>query len=241
VIVVVAGRHDAAAKAFVERGAAAGAALLILTPSDLSRPGWRFRLDAQGTPAAATAVVGGEVVAVEAIDGVLTRLPQVSEHDLGQIVPADRAYVAAEMSAFLLAWLSALPCPVLNRPTPPCLAGPCWAPERWVQLAARLGIPIRPVRRRAAGAGTETESTNEASDGPPVTVTVVGERCLGTADRRLAGTAGRLATAAGTDLLAVHFAPGGAEACLVSADPWPDVSSPEIADAVRAYLTGPAR
>jgi hypothetical protein len=239
VIVVVAGRHDAAAKAFVERGAAAGVALLA--PSDLSHPGWRFRLDRRGNPSAATAVVGGELVDAGAIDGVLTRLPQVSENDLGQIVPADRAYVAAEMSAFLLAWLSALPCPVLNRPTPSCLAGPCWAPERWVHLAARLGIPVRPVRRRAADAGIDPAPTNEESDGPAITVTVVGKHCLGTSDPRLAGQARRLATVAGADLLAVHFALDAAAARLVSADPWPDVSSPEVAEAVRAYLTGQDR
>jgi hypothetical protein len=240
VIVVVAGRHDAAAKAFADEGA--GDDTVLLTPSDLSRPGWNYRLDSADGPRGSAAVIGGEVVDVGTIAGVLTRLPWVTEDDLRQIVAADRAYVAAEMTAFLLAWLSALPCPVLNRPSTTCLAGPDWAPERWVHLAARIGIPARTVRRRTAGAvEPQCESQDDPSDDRRVTVTVVGERGFGTRDRRLVTAARRLATVAGADLLAVHFARRRTETLLVSADPWPDVSSPEVADAVRAYLTGDGR
>jgi hypothetical protein len=238
VIAVVAGRHDAAARAFAERGA--GAALV--TPADLSQPGWRFQPTAEDHPRGGRAVIEGEVVDVGTITGVITRLPRVLEDDLEQIVPADRAYVAAEMTAFLLAWLSALPCPVLNRPTTTCLAGPCWAPERWVHLAARLDVPARPVRRRTGGASEpQAQPKAEPPDDGRLTVTVVGGRCFGAGDPRLAEAARRLAAAAGADLLAVHFARGRTESRLVAADPWPDVSSPEIADAVRAHLTGCGR
>jgi hypothetical protein len=72
-------------------------------------------------------------------------------------------------------------------------------------------------------------------------VTVVGERCFGTRERRLVTAARRLAAAAGADLLAVRFARCRTESLLISADPWPDVSSPEIAEAVLAYLAGDDR
>ena len=47
-----------------------------------------------------TAVVAGRPLATRDICGVLTRLPWVVEQDLDFIVPADRAYVAAEMMAY---------------------------------------------------------------------------------------------------------------------------------------------
>ena len=245
VLVVVAGRHDAIASAFAAQHASAGVGLL--TPADLSRPGWRFAFDTNGPRSEGSAVVGGRVVAVDEISGVLTRLPAVTPAELPAIVPDDRDYVAAEMTAVLLAWLSSLSCRVVNRPTTTCLAGPNWRPERWVYLAAQLGIPFReachavePGRTPSAGA-VATDSTAE----PLVTVNVVGERCLGTDDERLAVAARRLADAVGAGLLAVHFdpvdQPEGTSPRFVAATPWPDLSRPEVGDAVLDLLTGDAR
>ena len=235
-LLVVAGRHDGVAKALVDRWAGHGAALL--TADDLSAAGWRHPLGGAQRATAATAVAGGRVVAGHAITGVLTRRPYVAEQELGHIVPADRAYVAAEMTAFLLSWLSGLACPVLNRPTASCLAGPNWWPEQWVHLAARLGMPVRPVRRHVAlGAGGAV-----AAAGPqPITVTVVGDRCFGPVDAALAAQARRLAGAAGAEMLAVRFSGGEAGADFLGADPWPDVAAPAIADAVLDYLRAGGR
>lgn len=197
----------------------------VLTCEDLSVAGWRYRPG--GT---STAVVGGEIVPAAEISGVLTRRSRVLEWEPDHIVPGDRAYVAAEMTAFLRSWLSDLECPVLNRPAPTCLSGPGWCREQWVQTAARLGIPVRPVRWRLG------PSAGVREDEPAATATVVGDRCLGAADHASAAWALRLARAAGVDLLAVRFgeAEGGFE--LLGADPWPDVSSPEVADAILEYL-----
>ncbi|MGH2356006.1 MAG: hypothetical protein ACRDJN_30740, partial [Chloroflexota bacterium] len=213
--------------------------------------GWRHA-PGQATAGAATAsaaVIGGRRVTVDQIDGVLTRLPSVFPDELTHIVPADRTYVAAEMRAFLIAWLSTLPCPVLNRPSPGCLAGPAWSPEQWVRAATRLGIPARPFHRHAVpggipSAGHAPGDASGASDGdirPPevvtvTTVTIVGRRCLGTTERRLAAAARRLARAAGADLLSAHFDGPGSAARFLSADPWPDVSAPAVADAVARYF-----
>jgi len=227
VLVIIASRHDVVARRLADRWAVHEAALL--TCEDLSAAGWCHPI---GAASRSTAVVGGRVVAVEGITGVLTRRPYVVEQELGHIVPADRAYVASEMTAFLLSWLSSLECPVLNRPTPSGLSGPNWWPEQWTYAAAQFGLPVRPVRRRTVLA----DDAPAAADPPPLTVTVVGERCIGPVDPALSVQARRFARAVGVDLLAVHFSGPAPGAAFLGADPWPDVSAPEIADAAFEYL-----
>ena len=231
-VAVVASHHDRAASRFVERWAGRGA--ILLTVSDLSTAGWRLT---GGAPQTSTAVIGGRIVAARELSGVLTRRPVVFEQELAHIAPEDRAYVAAEMTAFLCAWLAELTCPVLNRPSPACLAGPNWRRERWAHTVERLGIPVQPVRRQVG---------LPAQQGPPpallarVTVTVVGNRCIGDVDDALAQAARRLAAAARVELLAVHWSGADRGARFVGADLWPDVASPPIAEAVYDYLSGGA-
>lgn len=232
-VLIVASERDTAARALADRGRDRGA--VLVTSRDLSAAGWR---DGAGPNRPGAAVVAGRVVSARDIDGVLTRLAAVDEGDLTHIDPADRAYVAQEMTAFLTSFLSGLGCPMLNRPTPGCLAGPPWRPERWVFEAARLNIPVRPFRRSVDLA--------RAGAGPPsmrgqVTITVVGDRWFGDGDAALARGARRLATVAGVDLAAVHFSGSRAGARLIGADVWPDVSSPDVGDAVLAYLSGGRR
>src|SRR5579872_3914402 len=123
-LVVLAHRYDQEARELVSHWSASDARLL--TSADLSRKGWRHFSD---EPTASTAVISGRVVPVDQISGVLTLLTGVFEQELVDIVPSDRSYAAAEMTAFLLCWLSTLKCPVLNRPTPTCLSGPYWRRE----------------------------------------------------------------------------------------------------------------
>ena len=223
VLVAVASRLDEGARALADRCAD----VRILTCEDLSVAGWRH---SPGSSETSTAVVGGEVVPADEIQGVLIRRSRVLGWEPDHIVPGDRAYVAAEMTAFLRSWLSGLGCPVLNRPSPTCLSGPGWCREQWVQTAARLGIPARPVRWRLESSGCAPE------DEPAFTATVVGERCLGAADRASAAWALRLARAAGVDLLAARFGEAKSGFELLDADPWADVSLPEVADAILEYL-----
>ena len=230
-IVIVADRQDLTASALVARWAAHGAGLL--TCDDLSEAGWRF---APADPAASTAVVGGRVVAIDGISGVLTRLPEVSEQALAHIDPADRAYVAAELQAFLVAWLAALPCPVLNRPTPPGLAGPSWPHEKWVQTAARLGIPVAPTRRAALAASPTPPAAAPTAGG--VTVTIVGHRHFGPVTPALARQAHALAEAAGVGLLAVRFNGATPGSYFLGASLWPDVSTDEVASALLDHFRG---
>lgn len=228
-LVILAGHHDEVARSLAERWVAEDAALL--TPRGLSVAGWRHHL---GSPSDSVAVIDGRPVPVEELTGVLTRLWCVSFQDLPHIVPSDREYVSIEMSAFLTSWLNGLKCPVLNRPTATCLVGPNWQPEEWVQRAARLGIPVRPIKRRSAldmdpAPMPETER---------VTVTVVGARCLGATDVTLRHHARRLAEHAGVGLLDVYFDGDDARASFVGVSLWPDIGRADIADAILEHLKG---
>jgi hypothetical protein len=237
VFVVVASRVDTAAQAFVRRYAGQG--LRLLTPDDLSCAGWCYRLGAIET---AVAVLGGQPMAVRDIAGVMTRLPLVSEDDVEHIAAADRAYVAAETQAFLFSWLTALRCPVLNRPTPYCLAGPAWSPAQWVNAAARLGLPVLTAYQHARFPGTPP--TRGVSRPQGATVTIVGQRAIGRVAPALARQAHALAAVVGVELLAVRFSGRTHGAAFVGAHLWPNIAAPTVATAVWDYLrtrAGPER
>ena len=129
-LLIVAQRNDLAARSLAERWRSRGAALL--TARDLSMPGWKFDLPAQGP---SRLIAEGRPFSSSQIAGVLTRLSAVPATELDHVAAEDRAYVSSEMTAFLLAWLSSLPCPVLNRPD---TQRPLWA-----RLANRAVDPSR--------------------------------------------------------------------------------------------------
>lgn len=223
-LLVLASRHDQAARALVRSWRDVGARLL--TCRDLSSAGWRYLTDA---PREARAVVGGRVVRAEEIRGVVTRLPAVWPDELPHIVEADRAYVAAEMNAFLGAWLAEAPFPVVNRPTPLCLVGPVWRVEQWLCAAARVGMRLSGATRRLTPRQVAAPEPFAAS---PTTVTVVGERCFGSADDELMLQARRLARAARVELLAVQFSGPERGAAFAGAHLCPDISRPGVAEAL---------
>ena len=227
-LLIIANHGDEAARQLAAEWKSYSAA--VLTPADLSRKGWSHCLPASSL---AYAVADGNKVATSEIAGVLTRMSYVSPQELGSIVPEDRAYVAAEMNAFLAAWLSSLACPLLNRPTPGCLTGPNWRREQWVGLAARLGLPVCPVRRSSSHADVAT-SENIATD----EVVVVGNQCIGIAPSELCNHARKLAKAAGTDLLAVKFTGPEDGNRFFNASPVPGITSPEVATAILNYMCG---
>lgn len=233
-IVVVASRYDAPARRLAERWA--GDDVCLLTPADLSAGKWRYR---PGAPLNSTVIAGGREVKQSEISGVMTRLQWVWESELLDIVQDDRAYVAAEMSAFLLCWLDGLTCPTLNRPTPNCLAGPGWRTEQWAHVAAQAGMRVRPIRRLvslAASRGSADEKAAEVHSQGQVAVTVVGEQCFGEADETLLTQARRLASLARVQLLSVQFSGPDSGACFLGATACPDVESDATADAIHRYL-----
>ncbi|MDH4099948.1 MAG: hypothetical protein OEV28_05180 [Nitrospirota bacterium] len=233
-IIILARPNDPAAALMAKQWSVKGAGhndVCVITPWDLSSAGWTYRSE---NPGASTAVSQGRLLQAEEIGAVVSRLPCVFAEDLGHMEPADRSYAASEMTAFLLAWLYGLRCPVVNRPTPTLLWGPSWRNEKWVRVAHDLGIPVEVARRRTQMPKRQQQSTTKGA----VTVTVVGQRCLGDVDKTLARYAASLANAAGLSLLSVRFTGAEKGALFLGASIWPETVTDDVADAVLEHLQG---
>ena len=175
-------------------------------------------------------MIGGRTVRPDQISGILTLRPGIFAPELRAIHASDREYVATELNAFLLEWLMAQSCPVLNRPSLSCLAGPNWRVEQWINAAAQLGVPVR-THRRHVGNDLETHENDQA-----IELISVGERCFGCDDDRLQSWSRRLGEASATDLLCTRFSLSGGE--LLSAHPWPRLTDAAVLAAVRERLGG---
>lgn len=226
-VLILASRVDDGARLLAERWSGHGARLL--TPEDVASPGWTFEVD---SPERSVAVVTGQCVGAGEIGGVLIRLPAVYEAELRWIQPDDRQYVATEMNAFLIAWLSALPCPVLNRPTATGLMGPGWRGEQWVHAAAVAGLRVVPATRAVHPISVMTQPPTPSF----TTVTVVGEQCFGAEDEESADLARALARLGGVATLRAHLMKMAEGPAIAGADSWLDIADPAVADAVLARL-----
>jgi hypothetical protein len=195
-----------AGDAVAHRLAAAWSARVV-TARDLSTRGWRH--SPMGGGEDVLGLADGPLPA-SAVRGVLTRVGAIAPGDLGHIAEEDRAYVAAEMTAFLLSFLRGLRCPVLARPTASSLMGPGWTTPRWRAAAVAAGLGVAPDAAAAE------------------VVTVVGEEAFGPA--ALAAPALALARHAGVELLIARFTPAGQ---FVDAHPWAELPAAAAA-AVRA-------
>jgi hypothetical protein len=194
-----------------KRWAHEGRDAVLVTPADLSRPGWRLR---RGCPRESMAAVGDRVVRGGDIRLVVSALPCVAPYDLPHVAEDDREYVAEEMSAFLLAWLCEMACTVVERPTPVSLAGCGRSRFEWAAMASSLGIAADP-----------------SWVGPTTAVTVVGGRAVGDVARALATAAEGLALAARRSLVTLRFAADDAPR-LVGADARAEVGADGVADAL---------
>ena len=217
------------------RAALAPGAVAVMDVETGPLASWHFE---PGAAERSALVVDGRRVVAGELTAVLSRLPWVDPARLEAIVPDDRAYVAAETSASLVAWLAALPCPVLNRPTPACLVGPAWAPQQWALAAARAGLRVAAVEERAARGGRCAEAAPSPVRATRATVTVVGGRCVGEVAPALVAGALRLATEARVALLGVSFDGAEADAHFLGATPTPDLDTPAALHALVARLRG---
>jgi hypothetical protein len=216
-------------------------AAVVLRRDDLRAPGWCLD-HASGV---VRLVLGGRTYEARDLSAVVCAKPQILASDVPWICPGDRAYVATEFTSFLLALLSQLSrlgCPVLNPPVGGCLCGPSWMPESWVSLAMSLGVPVWPLRRVAGGRGTSNSPAGPPENASPVTV--VGERVVERdpepAAADLVDHTVRLARGAGVPVLTATFAPCQGRQVLTGANPWPDLSLPELAAAVTSFLAAAA-
>lgn len=224
-LVVVASARDEQARALPRQWAPHDVA--ILTASDLSSAGWKF---SPAEPQASAGVVDGELVPLAEISGVLVRLPSITQRDLPQIASAERDYVAAEMTAFLIAVLASLRCVVLNPPTSPLLTSPAWRVEQWLAAAARRGVPT--VVQPARGEGHPPSAA--------CAVTVIGSRCVGTVDDQLCAQARLLARAGDVTLLVARFVTAPSGWVFAGADPWADLGDESVSAALLSHLAIPA-
>ncbi len=240
-LIVLASGHDASAASLVRRWR--GHHARLLSPTDLSQPGWHWQ---PGAPSLSTLVLEGDVVPASSIRGCVSLLSAVSPAELRHIDPSDRDYIASEMTAFLLAWLSSLPGRLVNRPTPLCLTGPRLPIERWRMLASRVGLPLcaskRHVRsfanRQPAEASLDTAGrTNGALR--IHSVPLVASRCLLDSvelPEQIVDGLQRLSTEVKAGLLTATLERSDDQWQFVSAAPTVDVTRPDVADAILTVL-----
>lgn len=173
------------------------------------------------------------------VAGVINRIGFISPTFTEELVETDREYALHELNAFFMSWLSAVDAPVLNPPSSRGLAG-VWRPaSEWACLAARAGLPHRPLT------STDPDPYPFWSNGPfrpaHTAITVGGEIVddgLGEGARQACL---RLAALAETPLLGIEFAVDeDGELIFAGASPQPPllVAGDAILDALAYVLKG---
>lgn len=120
---------------------------MLATPQSLAAVGWRY---ANGHPQSGG--VCGIPFDATAVRGVVSRLEGVGARDVTWIRPNDRDYAAQEITAFLLAWLSAMPAgAVISAPARGAMIGWSSLDARRVVREARAQIRQAARRRRRPG------------------------------------------------------------------------------------------
>lgn len=195
----------------------------VLTAGDLSRSGWVYSPEHSDSW---SGVVGEQSFDAGDVSGVLNCLPEVNEQELSHIAAEDRAYVAAEMNAFLVSWQAQLACPVINRATPNCLVGPGWRIEEWLLTASRLNIPVLGIQHRSERKSLAFSNRILGAR----RVTVIDDVCLG-GDVELQDRGQRLARAAGVTMSTFYFSSSG-NAELLAVSLGADLDDQAVADAL---------
>jgi hypothetical protein len=229
-ILVVGSRFDPVAREIVSAWQSAEA--ILCDADDVTAPGWRYE---PHHPASAVAVAAGRRIPSTRIDAVLTLRPAIYEAELPHFVPEDRSFVATEINAFMLAFLTALRCPVANRPAGISLSGPLLRPEQWARLAHRAGIVPLAVERDVPG----TLTTATLGDAETRTIFVAGDRIVGDVAPKLAQCAVTLARAAGALMLGITFDGGETGPRFVAASAQPSVQGAERRAALLEALLAP--
>lgn len=224
-----------------------GAYVRVATAADLvfgSRVTYR---SCHGSVSAQLVLADGTVVDSASLQAVLFRAAVTAAPWSARASAADAEYAAVEAYALLLAWLAALPCPVLNAPSGQGLAGPAWTPIQWLGLAARAGLPVVATRTstdfRAHGVrgwersgsdgssatvpiGRRAASQREPLEGPETRVLVVdGEAGDALPDRLRTGCAA-LAEASGCRLLSLTVGRTPRGQVVTGVDPLPALDGP---------------
>jgi len=182
-LLLLVARDDDPIVAALERHA--GRRVLHARPEDLAHEGWRY---VGNRPDLACAFAGGRMVAASEFAAVLCRVAAVVSSDLPHLDPEDRHYAAAEITAFLHAWLLQFRGMRCNEPTWMSLSGPAWHPLQMADIVARLGIPF-----------TAANGDREA------TAVIAGSKVFATHDPVLIDYSKRIARECWSNLLAIRF------------------------------------
>ena len=210
ITVLLASREDDLAARFARSHCQAG--VRLLTPEDLSAPGWHFATRDHEN----RAVIGGKPIAVEHIRAAIAFLPAVRVRDIASLIaPEDRVYAAAEMTAFLAAWLAALDARAVNAPSPVCLTGTAPTHRVLRDYAQRSGLDL-------AVSPAETKAVS-CVNGVPITE-----------DDRFFEPAAAVCEIAGESLARIHLTTSGRGCALAGYDHRVDLDHPRVAVAVLA-------
>lgn len=187
---------------------------------------WNHRITMRGSEVEIT-LSDTQVVRSREISGVLNRLREVPRWGLFQRLEAeDRCYATQELTAFFLSWISALPHPILNPPTPHGLAGRERSRAEWIELALSSGLVTHTYRQSSrTRPDMLTQDATEVSL-PHVSELVIGQRSFGPAPTAIADDCRRLAERANTPILGISFAVNQNGAWIfVDANPLPDLKA----------------
>lgn len=192
--------------------------------------------------------VGAPLLLERDLTGVLNRLVEPPVSAWRRAATVERDYAAAELFAFTLSWLSGLDCPVRNRPTAGCLAGPSPHPLTTVAVARQVGLDCPPLRysSRTSAPATDLGLAALAAAGRGANVAQLvcldGAVLTTTAPAGLADRVGAFARAVGAEesLLGVDFAVSGSRWVFAGMTPLPTLAANAAADGhrvSRAVLT----
>jgi hypothetical protein len=225
-VLVLAAEDDDPARMLAVR---LGESALAAGPQDLSRPGWTYARN----PSLRTGVARHGRFRADDLTAVISLISAIQPLSLSHIGPSDREYVAAEMTAFLRAWLTGLPCPVINPPTATCLSGPALTAHQWVAMCTRLSIPTYPAQL------TVPAIPNDRPTASACRVTV----CRGTATATkpchavLLEHSRRLAAQVRAEWLTVTFDGHHEQAAVCHVETWPDLADPGTREILVHALT----
>jgi hypothetical protein len=180
---------------------------------------FEHRIGCEGSSTIMT-LADGRVINSATVRGTLNRLQQVPTAHLQAANTQDKQYAEQELHALFLSWLSALPGPLINKPTPRGLCG-AWRPiSEWAVLGARAGLPTEYHVDSDLGRSIHAFPCPKARSATGV---VLQGRCFGALPADLWPGSARLSELADTALLQVEFVRRDTSWRLADATPLPDL------------------
>ena len=195
-----------------------GVAAQIVTPQELVyAPDMQHRLDGAEATSSVTLKTHGTLDSAS-ITGLVNRVDFLPDAHLATVNATDRSYMLQELLAIWSSWISALPCPVINRPTATSMAGPMYHPAIWCHNAAAVGLPV-------AHMVYDTDLPDPVTPTPVQSAIICQGQCHSTSvPAYLFGACCDLAAYVGLDMVELFFGSGPNGTVFSYASPIPDLS-----------------